>query len=160
MLLVCHLFNFIVWIICHSLESAGLSEILLFVSFLRFDSYLADQSPDQLNAVTSVFCSIPTIIAPHAGNLTEMTPASQINLHAISMQVSLRNSKLRLNTGVGMSGNRRHRILAILARKMIWTYWVMTWRRFLALKQTLKVLLIICFLRLHVHNPYVSSLCL
>ena len=43
------------------------------------------QSPDQLNAGTFVSFSIPTIIALHAGNLAkEITPASQINLHAIS----------------------------------------------------------------------------
>ena len=35
----------------------------------------------------------------------------------------------------------------------------MTWRRFLALKQTLRVLLIY-FLLLHASNPYISSLCL
>ena len=67
------------------------------------------QSPDNLNAGTSVSCLIPPIIAPHAGNLgKEMTPASQINLHAISVQISLKNSKLKLSTDVGMSGNKRH----------------------------------------------------
>ena len=89
-----------------------------------------------------------------------MIPASQINLHAISVQISLKNNKLKSNTDVGMQGNKRHRIPAILVKMMIWTYWRMMWRRFLALKQTLRVLLIIYFLRLHVPNPYVSSLCL
>ena len=47
---------------------------------------------------------------------------SQINLRAIFVQVSLKNSKLRLSTDVGISGNRRHRIPAILVKMMIWTY--------------------------------------
>ena len=51
--------------------------------------------------------------------------------------------------------NRRHRIL-ILA-KMILT-WVMTGMRFLALKQTLRLLLTICFLHLPVPNPYILNL--
>ena len=90
------------------------------------------QSPDHINTVTSVSSSILTIIAPHAGNLAkETSPESQISLHAIFVQVSLRNNKLKLNIDVGTSGNRSHRILVILARKMIWTYWVTMWRRFL-----------------------------
>ena len=53
------------------------------------------QSPDHLIGGTFVSCLIPTIIASHAGNLAkEMTPASQINLHAISVQIFLKNSKL------------------------------------------------------------------
>ena len=40
-------------------------------------------------------------------------------------------------------GNKRYRILIILVRMMIWTYWGTMWRHFLALKQTLRVLLII-----------------
>ena len=78
------------------------------------------QSPDLLNAVTSSSVSrlIPTTIAPHAGNLAkEMTPASQINLHAISVQVSLKNSKLRLSTDVGMSGSRGHWIKICISHK-------------------------------------------
>ena len=61
------------------------------------------------------------------------------------------NSKLRLSIGVGTSGNRRHWILVILARKTMW-------RRFLALKPTFRVLLKIYFLLLPVPNPYVLSL--
>ena len=80
------------------------------------------------------------------------------SLHAIFVQVSLRNSKLRSNIGVSTSRNRRHWILVILARKMILTYWVTMWRRFQALKQTLRVLLKIYFLHLPVTNPYVSNL--
>ena len=96
---------------------------------------------------------------PTSGNLArETTPVSLTSLHAMFVQVSLRNSKLRLNIDVGTSGNRSHRILVILARKMILTYWVTMWRRFLALKQTLRVLLKICFLLLPVPNPYVSNL--
>ena len=53
-------------------------------------------SPDHLNVVTSVSSSIPTIIAPHAGNLARETiPVSPISLHAIFVQLSLRNSKFR-----------------------------------------------------------------
>ena len=71
------------------------------------------QSQDHLNAVTSVFHSILTIIAPHAGNLArEMTPVSLSCLHAIFVIVSLRNSRSKLNIDVGISGNRRRRILA------------------------------------------------
>ena len=104
------------------------------------------QSQDHLNAVTSVFHLILTIIAPHAGNpAREMTPVSPMILHAIFVQVSLRNSNLRLSIGVGTSGNRRHWILVILERKEILTFWVMMWRRFLALKQTLRVLLKLFF---------------
>ena len=80
-------------------------------------------SPDHLNAVTSVSCLIPTIIGPPAGNLAmEMIPLSQTNLDAISVQISLENSKLRLSTDVGMSGNKWHGILVILVRMVIWTY--------------------------------------
>ena len=65
-------------------------------------------SPDHLNAGTSVSCLIPTIIAPHAGNLAkEMTPASQISLLAISVQISLKNSNLRLSIDVSMSENKK-----------------------------------------------------
>ena len=93
------------------------------------------QSQDHLNTITSVFHLILTIIAPHAGNLgRETTPVSLNSLHAIFVLVSPRNSRSKLSIGVGTSGNRRHRILAILARKMILTYWVTMWRRFLALK--------------------------
>ena len=117
------------------------------------------KAQDHLNAVTSVSSSTPTIIAPHAGNLARETiPVSPISLYAIFVQVSLRNSRLRLNIGVGTSGNRRHRILVILARKVIWTYWVMMWRRFVALKQTLRVLLKIYFLHLPIPYAYVSNL--
>ena len=102
--------------------------------------YPPKQSQDHLNAVTSVFHSVLTIIAPHAGNLArETTPVSLISLHAISVVVSLRNRKTKLNMDVGILENRRYRIL-ILA-KMILTYWVTMGMRFLALKQTLRELL-------------------
>ena len=56
------------------------------------------QSQDHLNAVTSVFHSILTIIAVHAGNLArETSPVSLSSLHAIFVQVSLRNSKSKLS---------------------------------------------------------------
>ena len=78
-------------------------------------------APYHLNVVTSVSSLIPTFIAPHAGNLArEMTPVSQISLHAIFVQVSLRTSKSKLNIDVSTSGKRRHRILVLLAGKMIW----------------------------------------
>ena len=66
--------------------------------------------------------------------------------------------KIKLRRRKTETGNRRHRILVILARKMIRTYWMMMWRCFLALRQTLRVLLITYFLHLPVPNPYVSSL--
>ena len=55
------------------------------------------QSPDHLNAGIFVSFLIHTIIAPHAGNLAKgMTPASQIHLHAISVQISLKKNKLKI----------------------------------------------------------------
>ena len=53
---------------------------------------------------------------------------------------------------------RRHRML-ILA-KMTLTCWVMMMMLSLALKQTLRVLLTICFLHLHVPNPCILNLSL
>ena len=44
------------------------------------------------------------------------------------------------------------------SKKMTWTYCVMMWRHSQALKKTLRVLLKICFLHLHVPNHYVSNL--
>ena len=83
-------------------------------------------------------------------------PSAMLPLNPIL--VSPRNSKSKLSIGVGTSGNRRHRILVILARKMILTDWGTMWRRFLALKQTLRVLLKICFLYLPIPNPYILNL--
>ena len=115
------------------------------------------QNQDHLNAVTSVFFLILTISAPHAENLArETTRFSLISLHAISVLVSPKNNKSKSNIDVSILENRRHRILILT--KMILTYWEMTGMRFQVLKQTLRVLLPICFLHLPVPNPYVLNL--
>ena len=55
------------------------------------------QSQDHLNAFTSVFHSILTIIAPHAGNLArEMTPVSLSCLHAIFVQVFPEEQQIKI----------------------------------------------------------------
>ena len=64
---------------------------------------------------------------------------SLISLLAISVLVSSRHSKSKLNIDVGISENRRHRILTLA--KMILTFWVTMVMLLLALKQTLRVLL-------------------
>ena len=61
------------------------------------------QSPDHPNAGIFVSFPIHTIISLHAGNLAKgMTPASQIHFHAISVQISLKNNKLKPSTDGGM----------------------------------------------------------
>ena len=101
------------------------------MSFPRFDSDYSiavkslptkqAQRQDNLNAVTSAIHSIPSITALPVGNLArETTPVSLTSLPAISVIVSLRNSRLNLNIDVCVSGSRRHRI-PILA-KMILTW--------------------------------------
>ena len=51
-------------------------------------------------------------------------------------------------------------IPVILLKMMNWTCWRMTWRHFLDLKQTLRVLQKIYFHLLHTPNPNILSLCL
>ena len=112
------------------------------------------QSPDHLNAGTSVFLFdyCPTCKESGKGDDPCVTNQSPCNI------CSSFSEEQQINIDVGMSGNRRHRIRVILARKMIWTYWVTMWRHFLALKQTLRVLLKIYSLHLPIPNPYVSNL--
>ena len=98
------------------------------------------------------FCFLfdTTIIAPHAGNLaretTSVTNQSPCNICASfseEQQIKIKHRRWYVRK---------------LARKVIWTYWVTMWRRFLALKQTLRVLQKIDFLHLPIPNPYVSNL--
>ena len=105
-----------------------------------------------LNAVTSAIHSIPTITALPAGNLAKVTtPVSLISFLAISVIVSLRNNRSKLNIDIGILVSRSRRI-QILA-KMTLTFWGTMVMLSLALKQTLRVLLKIYFLHFHVPSP-------
>ena len=97
----------------------------------------------------------PTCRESGKGDDICVTNQSPCNI-SISVLVSPRNSKSKSNIDVCLLENRRHRIL-ILA-KMILIYWVTMVMPFLALKQTLRVLLTICFLHLPVPKPYILNL--
>ena len=118
------------------------------------------QSPDDQNAGIFVFLfdTITTVLRAEklAKGISLVLPMKS---HVIFVQTLLKNNKLKSSTDIDMSENKRYWIPAILLKVMIWTYWEMTWRHFLALKQTLRVLLIIYF-HLHASNPYILNLCL